>query len=178
MAVAQQSKRDVESVLQRLNEDYSEFRVVEKTWERTDSDYERVRRQFERNGLGGAGVWLVNDAGEVLLVRDEGDDGWSDPGGKREPGESYESAAKRELEEETGVTCQLTGLCEVHRIENVNVQRDAPSIFEPLVIFDGVYESGELDARDGEIAEVGWFVQPPEHVLYPEVAKRSYPATS
>ncbi|WP_017931492.1 NUDIX hydrolase [Robiginitomaculum antarcticum] len=47
---------------------------------------------------------------EVLLIRRskpprKGD--WSLPGGRVEPGESYESAALRELFEETGVTAKL-----------------------------------------------------------------------
>ncbi|MFC7059321.1 NUDIX hydrolase [Halovenus salina] len=177
MNVTQQSKQNVDSVLERLKADYGSVDIVEKTWERTEADYERIRDQFERGALGGAGVWLTNDTGEVLLVRNEGDKGWSDPGGKREPGESYEVAARRELEEETNVTCQLTGLCEVHIIENVHAERDAPSIFEPIVIFHGCHETGDPRPREGEIAEVGWFAEPPEAVLYEEVTTRPYPAT-
>lgn len=176
MSVSHQSKRDVRAVRERLESDYGEFETVEKTWERTDGDYERIQSQFERDALGGAGIWLANDAGEVLLVRNEGDDGWADPGGKVEPDESYETAAKREVAEETGVERTLTGLREVHVVENVNVDRDAPSIFEAIVIFDGEYKGGDLRPREGEIAEVGWFVEPPETVLYEEVGTRPYPA--
>lgn len=176
MSIEQQSRRDVEATLERLEENYGEFRTVEKVWERTDDEYDRIRDQFERDALGGAGVWVRNDDGEVLLVRNEGDDGWTDPGGKVEPDESSETAAKREVREETSVEWTLSGLCEVHRIENVNVERDAPSVFEPIVIFHGEYENGDPRPREGEIAEVNWFAEPPKAVLYDEVRERPYPS--
>lgn len=171
-----QSRARVEAVIQRLEDEYGEFETVEKTWEHSESRYQRSREQFERDALGGAGVWVTNDAGEVLLVRNEGDEGWADPGGKVEPDESYEAAAKRETREETGVDCTLTGLCEVHVIENVTVERDAPPIYEAIVIFHGEYRGGKPRPREGEIADVGWFSEPPEAVLYEEVKQRPYPA--
>ena len=113
----------------------------------------------------------------MLLVRNEGDAGWADPGGKVELGENYATAAKRELREETGVDCELTGIRELHEIENVEGDADGESIFEVIVVFDGDYAGGEPRPRDGEIAEIGWFSEPPEPVLYEEVRTRPYPAS-
>jgi 8-oxo-dGTP diphosphatase len=53
----------------------------------------------------GAAVWRrAGDGIEVLLVHRPRYDDWSLPKGKLEPGESWEDGARREVEEETGVT--------------------------------------------------------------------------
>jgi 8-oxo-dGTP diphosphatase len=49
---------------------------------------------------------IVRD-GKVLLVHRASYDDWTLPKGKLEPGESWETAALREIEEETGLRCTL-----------------------------------------------------------------------
>ena len=53
----------------------------------------------------GIGVLLVNPAGQVLIGKREGSHApyFSIPGGYLEPGETFESAAIREVKEETGL---------------------------------------------------------------------------
>jgi 8-oxo-dGTP diphosphatase len=53
-----------------------------------------------------AGGVVVRD-GRVLLVHRPRYDDWTFPKGKLDPGESFEDAALREVEEETGVRCTL-----------------------------------------------------------------------
>jgi 8-oxo-dGTP diphosphatase len=53
-----------------------------------------------------AGGVLVQD-GRVLLVHRPRYDDWTFPKGKLNPGESFEDAALREVEEETGLRCSL-----------------------------------------------------------------------
>jgi 8-oxo-dGTP diphosphatase len=59
----------------------------------------------------GGVVW--RDAGDgavdVLLVHRPRYDDWTLPKGKLEPGEAPEDAARREVEEETGLRCTLGG---------------------------------------------------------------------
>ena len=50
---------------------------------------------------------LVERDGRVLLVHRPRYDDWTFPKGKLDPGESFEDAALREVEEETGVRCTL-----------------------------------------------------------------------
>ena len=57
---------------------------------------------------------VVNDAGKILLVKRPNDKKrhpgmWSLPGGRRNDGEDYLAAAKRELREETGITARPDG---------------------------------------------------------------------
>ena len=49
---------------------------------------------------------MVRDGRVLLIHRDRYDD-WSLPKGKLEPGETWEAAALREVEEETGVRAEL-----------------------------------------------------------------------
>jgi 8-oxo-dGTP diphosphatase len=52
------------------------------------------------------GVVLERDGRVVLVHRPKYDD-WSLPKGKLDPGETFEQAALREVEEETGLVCRL-----------------------------------------------------------------------
>lgn len=49
---------------------------------------------------------LVFRDGSVLVVHRPQYDDWTFPKGKLEPGESWEDAARREVEEETGLDCE------------------------------------------------------------------------
>jgi 8-oxo-dGTP diphosphatase len=53
-----------------------------------------------------AGGVVVRE-GRVLVVHRPRYDDWTFPKGKLDPGESFEEAALREVEEETGVRCSL-----------------------------------------------------------------------
>jgi len=172
------SRERVADWLADLRERYAEFERVEKRWELAPEAYERGRDRIAAGANGGAGIWVTNDDGEVLLVRNEGDEGWADPGGKREAGESFEAAARREVHEETGVETTITGLREVHVLELVDGHDpNRPALATLVAIFDGESAGGDPRPRDGEIAATEWVASPPETVLYPEVADRPYPAS-
>lgn len=69
--------------------------------------FARVRDRADRWGVGA----LVRHAGRVLFVEQDGR--WYLPGGIREPGESLEAGARREVREETGVEIEVTGLAAI-----------------------------------------------------------------
>lgn len=184
MTVTERSHRRVADALDRLKSEYGDFEVVEKTWDHPPDAYEAVRERFEAGTLGGAGCWTTDDEGRVLLVRHEGRDGeedksetaWSDPGGKQELGETLEEAARRETREEAGVGVEISGVRQAHRIEICDTEGESAPVHRLIVVFDAEYVSGEPRPREGEIAEVRWWDECPDELLYPELAEFPIPA--
>lgn len=148
--------------------------MVEDRWTLGPDAYAWVRDRFAAGTLGGAGVWLRNDAGQVLLVRNEGTTEWAEPGGKHEPGESLAETARRELAEETGVSCSLTGVALVQIVEMVAPSR--PAIVRLIVVFGGTHTGGSPRPEPGEIAEVRWWDDHPSSLRYAALAELEIPA--
>lgn len=61
-----------------------------------------------------ANVIVVNAWGEILMIRRTDNDNWAVPGGGMDLGESILDTAVRETEEETGITCEITGLVGIY----------------------------------------------------------------
>ncbi|HEY1919981.1 MAG TPA: NUDIX domain-containing protein [Streptosporangiaceae bacterium] len=59
-------------------------------------------------------VVVINDAGEILLIKRSDNDNWAIPGGAIDLGESVTHAAVRETKEESGVDCVITGLVGIY----------------------------------------------------------------
>lgn len=104
-------------------------------------------------------VALLDKGGRILLQRrrEGGVHGglWEFPGGKVEPGESPESAALREIEEELGVKLDPSALS---RLTFASGPAQPPKSLRPLVILLYTCRSwqGRPECRDGE--EIRWFL--------------------
>jgi ADP-ribose pyrophosphatase YjhB (NUDIX family) len=59
-------------------------------------------------------VVVVNDAGEILMIRRTDNGNWAVPGGAVDLGESVTQAAVRETLEETGIECAVTGIVGIY----------------------------------------------------------------
>jgi ADP-ribose pyrophosphatase YjhB (NUDIX family) len=57
---------------------------------------------------------LADGDGRILLIRRTDNNYWSIPGGGVEPGESVGEATAREVKEETGIDCEVTGLVGIY----------------------------------------------------------------
>lgn len=55
-------------------------------------------------------VVVVNELGEILLIRRSDNDNWALPGGAMDLGESLPRTAIRETAEETGIDIEITGI--------------------------------------------------------------------
>ena len=98
----------------------------------------------------GGVVWRRGDAGvEVVLVHRPKYDDWSLPKGKLDEGESFEDAALREVEEETGMRCELGPFLD-------EVEYRDHKDREKLVRYWAM-EAGDGDfAPDDEVDELRW----------------------
>jgi mutator protein MutT len=105
-----------------------------------------------RNPVPAAGVVLA-EQGRVLLVKRRWDPragAWCLPAGFMEAGETPEQTAVRELEEETGVIAQLTGLFGVY------AGFDDPRVRAVLILYAAVATGGTQRAGDDAI-ELAWY---------------------
>lgn len=95
---------------------------------------------------------VLNEAGEVLLVRHTYTPGWHLPGGGVEPGETVFAAIGKELREEANVA--LTGPAILHGLflSYEGARRDHVAVF---VIRD--FTRTAPKSSDLEIAEIGFF---------------------
>ncbi|MFC6005367.1 NUDIX hydrolase, partial [Streptomonospora nanhaiensis] len=54
-------------------------------------------------------AFIQDDEGRILMIRRTDNDLYSIPGGQLELGETLTQAAVREVREETGIECEVTG---------------------------------------------------------------------
>jgi ADP-ribose pyrophosphatase YjhB (NUDIX family) len=59
-------------------------------------------------------VVVVNDAGDLLMIRRSDSGNWAFPGGAIDIGESVAQAGIRETLEESGMECEITGLVGIY----------------------------------------------------------------
>jgi 8-oxo-dGTP pyrophosphatase MutT (NUDIX family) len=59
-------------------------------------------------------VVVVNDSGQILLIKRSDNDNWALPGGAIDLGESMAEAGVRETKEETGIDCEIVGLVGIY----------------------------------------------------------------
>ena len=59
-------------------------------------------------------VVVVNDAGEILLIRRTDNGNWALPGGAIDLGESVAQAAVRETRQESGIECAITAIVGIY----------------------------------------------------------------
>jgi len=104
-----------------------------------------------------ASVCIVTRGDEVLMLRDadHGTLEWEPPGGKGRPDERPADTARREVREETGVTCDVTDLLLVERLQFHYGGDDPYPVAQ--AVFAGPYVGGEAEAREATIESTGWF---------------------
>ncbi len=128
-------------------------------------------RRFPKFPIPGVGVVVFGRKG-VLLVRRDKDPGkglWSVPGGAVEIGESQETAAIREVLEETGVRCEIVQLLTTADIITPNSENEIEYHFI-LNHYLARALTEEVTPETPE-AEVKWFAasELPEYEMIPEI---------
>jgi 8-oxo-dGTP pyrophosphatase MutT (NUDIX family) len=102
-------------------------------------------------------VAVINDGGEVLLVRRSDNGNWALPGGAVDLGESLTQAAVRETLEETGIACEVTGLSGIYTDPGhvVLYTSNGEARQEFSIVLTARATGGE-PARSSETSEVRW----------------------
>ena len=110
--------------------------------------------------MAGAGVILVNDKNEILLQKRSDNGFWDYPAGSMELGESFEECARREVLEETGLTCgkleffmDLSGKDSFYEYPNGDQGYAAGIIF---ICFD---YSGTMKVQEEEVIQQRFFAE-------------------
>jgi ADP-ribose pyrophosphatase YjhB (NUDIX family) len=102
-------------------------------------------------------VVVVNEAGDVLMIRRSDNDNWAVPGGAIDLGESMVQAAVRETREETGIECEITGLIGIYtdpkHVILYTSNREARQEFS--ILLTGVPTGGQ-PTPSSESSEVRW----------------------
>jgi 8-oxo-dGTP diphosphatase len=96
-----------------------------------------------------AGGLVVRHGGDVAVVHRPRYDDWSLPKGKLDEGEDFEQAALREVEEETGLRCRITGTL------GDTTYKDRKDRDKLVRYYEMTPEDGEFEPND-EVDELRW----------------------
>lgn len=108
----------------------------------------------------GASVIVVNDQGEVLLQHRADEDAWGYHGGAVELGEDVEVAARRELQEETGLIAGKMTLLGVFSGEGMHhIYPNGDEVYNVDIVYICDDYSGSICPQQGEVTELCWFAQ-------------------
>lgn len=111
-------------------------------------------------------VVVVNDSGEILMIRRSDNENWAVPGGAIDLGESMTQAAIRETKEESGIDCEITGLVGIYtdpkHIILYTSNNEARQEFSILLTARPI---GGTPTPSDESTEVRW-VPPAEVIAY------------
>ena len=104
-----------------------------------------------------ANVIVVNNQGEILMLRSTDNGNWAVPGGGMDFGESITETAGRETREETGIDCEITGLVGIytnpHHVILYTSNSEVRQEFS--IVFTARPVGGELQASS-ESSEPQW----------------------
>lgn len=106
----------------------------------------------------------VEDRQRALMILPRGESAWGLPGGGREDDESFERAATREVREEAGIDCEITGLWHLEHLRWRSQDDDRVS-HTLHVYFDADYAGGSIAVQDSEVNGAAWFAEPPARLM-------------
>lgn len=97
---------------------------------------------------------VTDEHSRLLLIRRTDNNYWSIPGGGVNPGESVRDAAAREVKEETGIDCRVTGLIGIYSDPNHVAAYDDGEVRQEFSICFTTRITGGSVRTSSESAEV------------------------
>lgn len=123
-----------------------------------------------------AGVLLLNDKNEILLQKRADNGLWGYPGGSMELKDTFESCARREVLEETGLVCgKMEHFMNVSGEEEHYIYPNGDEIYAAEEVFLCRDFSGTYKLQEEEVTELRYFALdqlPPKEEINPN----NYPA--
>jgi 8-oxo-dGTP pyrophosphatase MutT (NUDIX family) len=177
-SVAVETRTTADGLLEDLREEFGAFPVLRQTNLDDPERFQQGLEMYAEGFRGAAGARVTDDDGRLLLLREPRTaDAWDLPGGANDPGEGLRETARREVWEEAGVECELTGVWVAVHKRFVNRVEPQQRGYMLEVIFEADYTGGEAglyperwdtfddDDPDEQILDVEWFAEPPENAL-------------
>ncbi|MGH3623090.1 MAG: NUDIX hydrolase [Sciscionella sp.] len=106
-------------------------------------------------------AFIQNDQGRILMIRRSDNGLYSIPGGQLELGETLAHTAVREVKEETGIDCEVTGLIGVYSDPHHTIAYDDGEVRQQFSICFRARPTGGQLRTSSESKEVLW-VDPTE----------------
>jgi ADP-ribose pyrophosphatase YjhB (NUDIX family) len=164
MDLGEHTQTAVAARIARLHDEYDPGPVQEVTYKYGPDDFAKTREMVQQGEIGYAGAWVTDDRNRALLIRQDTASGWVIPGGGTQADELLEATARREVREETGIECSITGVDSVRRQVHVHESNPEERVFMVSVTFEARYEGGEISETDEDVDSVRWFVEAPAHL--------------
>lgn len=108
--------------------------------------------------MAGAGILFVNDKNEILLQKRADNGFWGWPGGSLELGESFEEAAIREAQEESGLICdEIEFFCLESGKDTHYIYPNGDEIYVAGAVFFCRKYHGEMKIQEDEVITQEFF---------------------
>ncbi|RSN28626.1 NUDIX hydrolase [Amycolatopsis sp. WAC 01416] len=101
-------------------------------------------------------AFIQDDEGRILMIRRTDNDLYSIPGGQLELGETLAQAAVREVREETGIECEVTGVIGLYSNPNHVIAYDDGEVRQEFSICFRATMTGGALRTSSESKEVLW----------------------
>ncbi|ATY09128.1 NUDIX domain-containing protein [Amycolatopsis sp. AA4] len=101
-------------------------------------------------------AFIQDDEGRILMIRRTDNDLYSIPGGQLELGETLAQAAVREVREETGIECEVTGVIGLYSDPKHVIAYDDGEVRQEFSICFRAQATGGTLRTSDESREVEW----------------------
>jgi ADP-ribose pyrophosphatase YjhB (NUDIX family) len=103
-------------------------------------------------------VVVVNETGELLMIRRSDNDNWAVPGGAIDLEESVSQAAIRETKKESGIDCEINGIVGIYSDpKHVILYTSNDEVRQEFSIVLTAHPLGGEPTPSDESSEVRWF---------------------